>query len=506
MEQQKLFDFIAQCKGYIDKEVAAQNWNNVLALVSTTASIIYESNLYYFDEDLENAIALVAKKLKLTPENYNANEDVILYYDGFGLNNRGLVQIYLEALCSISDKKHLLYVAPKRMRDKIPDIKVILDKAGAEAFFFEGRDYLTDITELNRLVEVKHPGHFFFYSTPGDVVGTVILNAYEGKLRRYQINLTDHTFWLGAKPIDVCIEFRDYGANISHEYRKIPKEKIVKIPYYPIVRDVPFQGYPFPKRDDQKVVFSGGSLYKTNGGEGKYYKIVEYILANHPDVIFWYAGTYGSGDSTQLEALIKRYPNRVFWTREREDLFQVLKHCDLYLSTYSITGGLMTQYAARAGIPLVTLTYEDTSSRELLLNEAELGINFFDIDNLTAEIDRLLMDAKYAAKRGESLKNALISPDSFNREIEKLINGSNSSNNNSENHENKEYVTIGFSIKYGSIDTTTFRALQTANYTEEKLNNTIASKHNISLTKYFPARFTQGGVQKILRKIRNITR
>ena len=67
---------------------------------------------------------------------------------------------------------------------------------------------------------------FVFYSTPEDVIGTTALYSYDGQFIRYQINLTDHAFWLGSQCFDKCIEFRSYGASISKEYREIQSSKI----------------------------------------------------------------------------------------------------------------------------------------------------------------------------------------------------------------------------------------------------------------------------------------
>ena len=76
---------------------------------------------------------------------------------------------------------------------------------------------LKKIKQLNNFIQDEKTGHFFFYSYPDDVVATSVMNAYDGILRRYQVNLTDHAFWLGAKPVDICIEFRDYGAIVSYK-------------------------------------------------------------------------------------------------------------------------------------------------------------------------------------------------------------------------------------------------------------------------------------------------
>ena len=45
---------------------------------------------------------------------------------------------------------------------------------------------------------------------------------YAGHMKRYQVNLTDHAFWLGTYAFDYCLEFLDFGAIVSREYRHIP--------------------------------------------------------------------------------------------------------------------------------------------------------------------------------------------------------------------------------------------------------------------------------------------
>lgn len=73
----------------------------------------------------------------------------------------------------------------------------------------------------------------------------------------------DHAFWLGRNAFDYCLEFRDFGANLSRQYRHIPIQKLLKQPYYPLADPtIPYGGPPF-ERADGDVIFSGGTLYKT---------------------------------------------------------------------------------------------------------------------------------------------------------------------------------------------------------------------------------------------------
>lgn len=461
-----------------------RNWNNALALISTAASILYESNFCYLDNELEEALHTMAVQLSLVSENVVYDNNLLLFYDGFGLNSRGLIQIYLSALCKY---KKVIYVTVREAENNIPDVLDILKTYDSEHIFLDSSTYLGAVYDLNKIVRERHPAHLFFYSVPNDVVGTVIMNAYEGKIRRYQINLTDHAFWLGAKAVDVCIEFRNYGAGISNEYRKIPKEKLVRIPYYPMVRKTAFQGYPSDIPKGYKVVFSGGSIYKTNGGGNKYYQMVDYLLSHHEDVVFWYAGKQGSGDCTELKKILAKYPERTFWTEERTDLFQVMEHSYFYLSTYPMGGGLMTQYAAQAAkVPLSLML--NSMSRELLLNEDQLGINFSEIEEVYAEMDRLLNDEAYNREKGRRIQEAVPSQNMFDEAVKKLISGE----------------PAGLVISYGHVDIEQFRNIQLENYKKEKMNAVIARKKNKILFRYFPKEFILGGVLKLIRELTNM--
>ena len=489
MTKEDVMNVILRLKSYIAKEAGKGNSENVLHLVSIAAGILYSTNIYYADYDLENQIASLAEKLNLRTENSH-HDDIVLFYDGFGLNTRGLIQIYLKALCKV---KKVVYVTYASRKNEIPDVLRILSEHNSKVFFIENGTCISKINQLNEIVRTNKPGHFFFYAYPSDVIATTIMNAYEGIMKRYQINLTDHAFWLGAKPIDVCIEFRNYGAGISHEYRKIPKEKLIKIPYYPIINyDAEFQGYPFSVNTNQKVIFSGGSLYKTLGGGNKYYQIVDYILGKYPDALFWYAG---AGDRSEIDKIISKYPGRAFITAERSDLYQVLKHCYFYLSTYPVCGGLMFQYAARAGKIPLTLYY-DHMTTELLMNQDKLGIMFGTLDEVFSETDRLMNDEEYCASKGKSLESSVISESDFDSEVAKLFTG----------HAGEKYV-IDLAEH---TETSSFRQIYLDNLNPSQLKNMLVKRNNMLLMKYEPLMFIKVGLRKaagkILKRLKKIVR
>lgn len=466
-----MINVINRLKRGIKKEIKNQNYENALHLISILANILYETNQYYVDEELESDLSIISKKLKPLLDS-KSNSEVILFYDGFGLNSRGLAQIYLKALTKI---KHVVYVTDINAKERIPDILSILNKH--DVIFLKEKSFTKRIHELSSVITSFSVSSFFFYSVPNDVVGTVVLNAYKGK--RYQINLTDHAFWLGARCIDTCIEFRDYGASVSNHYRKI--NKIVKIPFYPIIDyNKEFEGYPF-NSENKKIVFSGGALYKTFGGGNYYYKIVDYILGHHRDVVFWYAG---NGDRRKMDRIIAKYPQRVFVTGERNDLFQVLCHCYFYLSTYPICGGLMFQYAAAAGKVPVTLKF-DSISDGFLINQERLGIEYCSFKEVIKEIDRLIENEEYALHRGNAVRNSLICEEDFNSEISKLFSDS----------------SFSYDINYSRIDTSSFRKTYKDRNNARVINELLVKKDGFVVFKYCPIRYFCGCISKMLKRI-----
>ena len=466
---------LAKSKIGIQKELDRQNINGALDLIHMAARMLYVENQCFVDEDLERWLQQIVEKLDPAQQT-QFDPGVVLFYDGFGYNSRGLAQIYLKALTKV---KRVAYICDEQAKDRIPDLLQIL--SGHTVVFLKEKDHLSRIQEIATVIKQFSASSLFFYSYPEDVDGVVILNTYKGK--RIQINLTDDAFWLGASAIDTCIEFRDLGANISKYYRKLDGTvHLVKIPFYPIIdREKAFQGFPFPA-DGKKVVFSGGGLYKTFGQDNLYYRIVDYILSAHDDVIFWYAG---EGDSSEIEKIMRKYPGRAFHTHERTDLFQVMKHCCFYLNTYPFCGGLMMQYAAVAGKVPLTLRFEHDSDG-LLLNQESIGIMCETFDEMKEDINLLLTDSAYNEAKSRLMEGAVISEQDFDRAVEKLL------------HENE----TGFAIAEEIPDLSGFLKTYLDNISEGEYNRIIAREGGPAGFKLFPARYVLGETDRIAKAIR----
>lgn len=451
MEKFQIEAITNKLKKAINLAITNNKYEDSLSLISLCAQILYQTNIEYYDVDLENNLKLLSTRLARDVNEYQ-HEDTIVFYDSFGLDNRGLAQIYLKALCPYNN---VIYITYNDRLDYIPQIKKILSQNNSELKVIDRKkmNKVEQIKALEQIVLHYCPKVFFFYSVPDDVVATTVLYMYENRMQRYQINLTDHAFWLGAGCIDKCIEFRDYGASISVEYRGISEKNIVMIPYYPLIdTEKSFEGFPFEKKE-RKVIFSGGALYKTLSRDNLYYLTIDKILTQVPDTCFWYAG---SGDDSKIQELKRKYPDRVFFTEERKDLYQLLVNCDLYYSTYPICGGLMFQYAAIAGkIPLTLKNNEITD--DFLLNQKDLMVEFDSPEDLISECSRLLTDSVYYDVRSKEMINSVISPKRFDYIVNQLVDNKIKSGN----------------YNFYQIDVDKFRRLYLDRFTEQNLNQIL---------------------------------
>lgn len=450
-----------------------QKYEDALLLISCIADIMYQYNQYYVDVELEDMLEDIQTEIGNIKEiNMNGKRDTVVFYDGFGLDLRGLALIYLNALVKSNYK--LVYIVRESRKDKIPTIKDLLNEYKAQIIYMPAMSLVDEYKWLIKNMPSMNLKAGFLYTTPNDVSGIMAFMSCEGAFDRYQINLTDHAFWLGIHAFDYCIEFRDYGASISHLYRNIPKERIIKLPYYPFVdTSKEFEGFPFAVDKDDIIIFSGGALYKTfDGDENLYYKIVDFCLSEFCNVKFWYAG---EGNDSELRKLGEKYQGRVFHTGERRDLFQVLLHVDLYLNTYPVVGGLMMQYAAMAGKLPLTL-YSGDVGKGILLNQNNLEIEFKNIQELKEQIGKVLRDKKYREKKGDILKSAVISQSNFEEDLLRIL----------------EDYTSNFGIEYWVPDVEDLRKIYRTRFEKQGIERSVGKKKYMGIIRYFPDTFVKG--------------
>lgn len=412
ISKKEVMDDYIHMKKIAQKYMRRGNYEKALRSVFVACGFMYTFSQIYCDDELETIVKQIGAHVIKKKVRNNIVDKSVIFYDGFGNDRRGLAVIYLKALKSIGYK--ITYITYEQFESSIGQIKEILKNE--EIIYIRSVNLLSQMRELNLCLEKVNASKAILYMCPDDVIAVGVFSQYTESMQRFLINLTDHAFWLGKEAVDCIIEFRSYGANISFQKRKIGKHKIVYLPFYPNIFKSNYQGMPFDV-ENKKIIFSGGALYKTYGMNNLYYSMVESMLRIDSKVIFYYAG---EGDTTELNRLIVKYPQRVFYSKEREDFFEIIKRCYFYFSTYPYFGGLMTQYAIAAGKLPITLASDDILGEQTVEDEEEIWY-FKDIEALYREIKRLLQDEGYLHKQEEKIKNSLIGEIQFQTELRNIL-------------------------------------------------------------------------------------
>ena len=388
-----------------------KRYNRCVKCIAAAAHLQYYYNHIYTDKRLNNLLRDLSSVLfDRVEETYNSN--TVIFYDSFCWDNRGLTQHYLDALVSTNHYRIIL-ISEHPLDEKGNDIKKYIEDNDIELYTLPNEGWREQAYYVYNIIKRVKPCAALFHLTPATVIPFLAFNAFPS-IRKYQINLTDHAFWLGDEEFfDYSYEFRDYGVTVSLEKRGFRKEQLILNPYYPWQSDTPFQGFPI-STEGKVVLFSGGSMYKTEGEDGMYFFLLKQVLDKHPTTVFFYAGT---GNSAHFESFIKdnHYQDRVFLIGNRKDINAVFQHCDIYISTYPLIGGLMTQYAAMNAKSI--LVYNKPEIEALVSIKGKVSFNCSTISEYLNEADKLICDIEYRVMRGAQLQSALITQDDFRRQF-----------------------------------------------------------------------------------------
>lgn len=476
----EIIQYIKKIKKIIDKQIETDNYEQALVSAKILSDIYYDYNQIYSDSALEQALLKIKMKV-LTEESYLTDKKCVFFYDGFGLDLRGWAASYVRALTNLG--YYVLYGCPKAAKGRIPHIISELDNSNSKIIYFNNSlGKIDKAKKIDSIFKSYKPSAAFFYTTPSDVSAAIAFSN-NNSTTRFQVDLTDHAFWIGLNAFDYTIECRKMGASLALYERGINERQILKLDCAPyIILDKLEEPYPFDIYNC-KYVFTGGALYKTLGDKDLlYYKTISYILDNFRDVKFLYAG---NGDDSEIQKLIKKYPERVFYINERADFFEIIKNSLLYINSYPMFGGLMMRYAALACKVPITLKH-DHDADGILIDQENLGIEFENYQDYLKEIYKLLSDEKYREQQENRVQNAVISEKAFAENIDLMI---------------KEQKTKYSFDKIEKVDTSRFREEYKNRYNHLKLYETIAKKENISMLKYFPKEFIYVLYLKIKEKV-----
>lgn len=403
----------------LEKAFQERDYLKAISYLRFLARGYYMINYKMADDRMEEITQQISLDLLGKTMITQSNPDTVVFYYGHGRLDRDLGRVYIDALNQLGYRivwiVHFNAKGLEEIRQYCEGKKNILLRIVPKSPLLERMQH------LQKIIREVAPRHLFFHGHPWDICGIGVFSTVKGDATRYLIDLTDHAFWLGKCAADYFIGSRNWGYNVEKHLRGINPEQLIMLPFYPNSRaQYPYAGMPFDE-EKHEFIFSGGLPYKIEG-DSAYQEMVEYILMNHTEIKFVFAG---NGTNSILEHLKEKYPNQFFHISERRDLDEVLKHAKLYLGTYPITGGLMVQYPVVNNCVPLCLVEESGSimmdPRSFLLQPDKVEFVYGSKEALLTALDRFLSNEQLLEKARDKLAGQVISEKEFTEELNRVL-------------------------------------------------------------------------------------
>ena len=395
--------------------------------VEKASRVANQLNWKYNDEQLNSLMDELSKQLNLPmEESYHAKENRVVFFDQYGKSFILALQ-YIRALSAAGyDILYILsdYVPANPATFIVDDLKkmpnLTVEVIPLEWSYQQRVRKIYDLTMDFAPIKVfLHVKMFSAYN--------LVLPALPKEITSYYIDLQDHALWIRNNQLNYVLPYRDWGATIDIEKRGFRPEQVLKMPYYPIVTKAEFQGFP-AETEGKVVVFTGGEYYKTVDWDNSYWRLVIQLLLDNPSAVVLYAG---KGDTDNRDKAIRELAGgqnlakRLIPIGFRTDINEVFAHCDIYMGTSPMSGGLMCQYAAFNSKPILQYYRPDMAANneteQVLDYNGKLNVSFTDSKAFLAEARKLIDSEAYRLARGKELHDCLITKEQFDILLKQTI-------------------------------------------------------------------------------------
>ena len=417
MTKEELLKLYERLKEQSRQAINKGSYDLAITCLFGAGYISYTFGLDYTDDEIESLLNVLSGQIRIKQPVVNQLHEGhrCVFLDGLSAFRGGLTVQYLRAIKATG--WDVLYISDQDLSQKHRAPLV-------EELKTNPRLSYTSVPKKNRGLQISQfiydavmgfgPDNVIVHIPPFDSYIALACYALPSSIKKFMVNYTDHSFLLGTGCMDYSFEFRNYGASISNVYRHFEPNKLLMLPYYAFSEDVlTFQGLPEMCKG-KTVFFSGGNFWKIIDDNDTFFIIVKRILDAIPDAVFLLAGR---GNEVEVNKAVARQKldNRFVTLGWRQDISELVNHCDIYVSTYPHGGGLMGQFAARAGKPI--LAYDPAGNKEiehLTCQIKMVDFSFTNMDRLIEEAVRLAADDLYRKEKGEQIKECVLREEQFN--------------------------------------------------------------------------------------------
>ena len=395
-------------------------------LIDAYSNIAGQFNFNYVDDEVEDLLKRISENVILRSDNSKIDKDRWILYDDF-CTTYVLGLQWLDALAATG--KRILYITSRNIQAESRHKNILArvsDYSNVETLIIPQGGRIERAQSLYDGIIHSGASKIILHKYATASVADLVLPILPAGMEKYVINLSDQTFWTGARFIDYCLEFRQFGASVSLQRRGLKIEQLLMVPFYPADDQNPFAGFPAECTSGKVIIFSGGDYYKTLDERRTYWMLVKELLDRYPQVVFLFATKNIPEGDGEIKRFIadNHFEGRFLYIRFRPDIFQVFAHCDIYMGTCPTSGSLMSQLAAVNGKPILQYykpgTSDDETEQALCVND-KFSISYDSVEGFLAEAEKLILNVDYREKRGRRLKSAMMQRDQFNRLVIKTL-------------------------------------------------------------------------------------
>ena len=229
------------------------SFNDALLYIQAAAWVNYSFYLGYCDDDLETCISQISSNI-VSKEFSLRNKKSVVFLDAFSKDTSALSSQYIDAI--IAAQMNLLYIYENDILHdersssiynrlvKYDNAKII--RVPIELEPYQKAQWLYDT------IVTYGSDKLIMQLLPDSAIECTAVRALPNDIIKFQVNLTDHTFWLGKGCTDYTFEFRQKGCSISRDYRGLEKNQILLMPFYPSASDNSFEGFPIHPADNTR--------------------------------------------------------------------------------------------------------------------------------------------------------------------------------------------------------------------------------------------------------------
>lgn len=392
-------------------------YEKCLYLIDKLCLLANQLNWYYHDNDISELVDKLSDQFLKQTNKFEAIKGRVVFYDQYGksfilalqyiyaLHNAGYEIMYV-----LSDYVPANYYITEEL-SKLPNctIKTISQKSSIVERAKQIYDFTAEFSPEKVFLHVKAFSSF-----------NLVVPQIPSTAKLYYIDLQDHAFWVKNTNIDYVIPYRNWGATIDIEKRGFELHQVLLVPYYPIIANTTFKGFPIETKD-KVVIFTGGEYYKTISTTNKYWNLIVKVLDDNPNAIVLFAT---KADTRNVySTIIAKYgesnniQDRLIPIGFRDDINEVFANCDIFFGTTPMSGGLMTQYAAYNSKPILQYYLPELSANnetEQVLNyNSHVEISYTNEEDFLNEANKLIANKDYREKCGKAIHDSLITKEQF---------------------------------------------------------------------------------------------